>query len=153
MHMIDRFRKFASRVSDWLGSPLAFLLAFLLIVVWLATGPLVGFSETWQILINTVTTIATFLMVFLVQSTQNRDAKAIHLKLDELLRAVKGARNGLVDLENLSEEELNLLQAEFQRIREKYQAAAHKLTTEDASLDKNAVEDALIDAIQDETNE
>ncbi len=134
MRIVDRFRKFASWVSDWLGSPLAFILACLLIVLWLGSGPLVGFSEAWQIVINTVTTIATFLMVFLVQSTQNRDAKAIHLKLDELLRAVKGARNELVDLENLSEDELNALQAEFQQVREKYQGVARRKAPDQRAL-------------------
>src|SRR5689334_25311361 len=89
--------------------------AVTVIVVWAVTGPLFGFSDTWQLVINTGTTIITFLMVFLIQNTQNRDAKAIHLKLDELLRAVSSARNSLVDLENFSDAELEKLAKEFQR--------------------------------------
>src|SRR6185436_6538868 len=99
--------------------PWAFLLALLVVIVWAATGPLFGFSEVWQLVINTGTTIITFLMVFLIQNTQNRDAKAMHLKLDELLRGVEGARTGMVDLEDLSDEELKKLQDEFQRLRER----------------------------------
>ena len=89
----------------------------LIIVVWLVTGPTFHFSDTWQLIINTATTVVTFLMVFLIQNTQNRDAKAMHLKLDELIRAVKGARNQLVDLENLSDDELKKLEKQFQRLR------------------------------------
>jgi len=88
------------------------------VVVWSATGPVFGFSDTWQLVINTGTTIITFLMVFLIQNTQNRDARAIHLKLDELLRAVKDARTGMVDLEDMSDEELKRLQEEFKDLRE-----------------------------------
>src|ERR1700704_699308 len=110
----DAFRVFARRSSDVLGSPWAFLLAVLVIVVWAATGPMFHFSDTWQLIINTGTTIVTFLMVFVIQNTQNRDAKAIHLKLDELLRGVKGARTGLVNLQDLSDTELDQLQEEFQ---------------------------------------
>ena len=112
------FSRFASRISQWMGAPWAFLAAALVIVVWLLTGPIFGFSTEWQLVINSGTTIVTFLMVFLIQNTQNRDAKAIHLKLDELLRGVEGARTGLVDLEDLSDEELKKLQQQFQRLRE-----------------------------------
>ena len=93
--------------------------AVLIIMLWAVTGPLFGFSDTWQLIINTGTTIVTFLMVFLIQNTQNRDAKAIHLKLDELLRSVEGARTGLVDLEDLSDTQLQRLQEEFKRLRER----------------------------------
>ncbi len=117
MRLSDWFRKFAAQIAEWMGSAWAFFLAVLMIAVWLLTGPLFGFSETWQIVINTITTIITFLMVFVLQNTQNRDAKAMHLKLDELLRALHGARNDLVDLEDLSEEELNDLQRQFQEFR------------------------------------
>ncbi|PYI82144.1 MAG: hypothetical protein DMF05_00440 [Verrucomicrobia bacterium] len=86
-------------------------------LVWLITGPTFHFSDTWQLIINTATTVVTFLMVFLIQNTQNRDAKAMHLKLDELIRAVKGARNQLVDLENLSDEDLKKLEEQFRRLR------------------------------------
>ena len=102
-----------------LGSAWAFTGAVLVIVVWLVTGPTFHFSDTWQLIINTATTVITFLMVFLIQNTQNRDAKAMHLKLDELIRSVKGARNQLVDLENLSDEELKKLEKQFQRMRKR----------------------------------
>ena len=115
--MKELFRKFAQTTSQAVGSSWAFLLATLVIVIWAATGPLFHYSDTWQLVINTGTTIITFLMVFLIQNTQNRDAKAIHLKLDELLRGVEGARTHLVDLEALSDEELDRLQQQFKRIR------------------------------------
>ena len=115
----DAFRVFARRSSNVLGSPWAFVMAILVIVVWAATGPTFHFSDTWQLIINTGTTIVTFLMVFLIQNTQNRDAKAMHLKLDEIIRALKGARNQLVDLEKLSDEELNKLEKQFEQLRQK----------------------------------
>src|SRR5258705_812086 len=113
----DAFRVFARRSSSMLGSAWAFTAALLVIVIWLVTGPVFHFSNTWQLIINTATTIITFLMVFLIQNTQNRDAKAVHLKLDELIRAVKDARNELVDLEDLSDEELKKLEEQFRRTR------------------------------------
>ncbi len=113
----DGFHAFARQSSIVLGSPWSFTLAILIIVVWAVTGPAFHFSDTWQLIINTGTTIVTFLMVFLIQNTQNRDAKAVHLKLDELIRAVQGARNSLVDLEALSDEELKTFEKEFQQIR------------------------------------
>jgi low affinity Fe/Cu permease len=112
------FRKFAHRTSTSVGSPWAFTLAVLIILMWAVTGPIFHFSDTWQLVINTGTTIITFLMVFLIQNTQNRDAVAIHLKLDELIRALKGARTKLVDLEELSDEELEELRKEFHRLSE-----------------------------------
>jgi len=115
----DAFRVFARRSSMILGSAWAFAGAVLVIGVWLITGPTFHFSDTWQLIINTATTIITFLMVFLIQNTQNRDAKAVHLKLDEMIRALKGARNKLVDLEDLSDEELKKLEEQFQRLRKK----------------------------------
>src|SRR5437868_7204177 len=99
-----------------MGSPWSFIAAALVIIVWGATGPLFHFSDTWQLVINTATTIITFLMVFLIQNTQNRDTKALHLKLDELLRGVAGARTSLVSLESLSDEELDKLQKQFERL-------------------------------------
>ena len=120
--MNDLFRKFAAFTSERAGSPWAFLLAIGSLVVWAATGPLFRFSDTWQLVINTGTTIVTFLMVFLIQNTQNRDARAMHLKLDELLRAVQGARTRLVDLEECTDEELNELQEAFRRLRRREEA-------------------------------
>jgi low affinity Fe/Cu permease len=102
------------------GSPWVFILAVAVIALWALTGPLFGFSDTWQLVINTGTTIITFLMVFVIQNTQNRDAQAIHLKLDELLRVTKEARVDLVDLENLPDEDLHHLHEEFRRLREKH---------------------------------
>jgi low affinity Fe/Cu permease len=115
----DAFRVFARKSSNVLGSAWAFAGAIFVIVVWALTGPTFHFSDTWQLIINTGTTIVTFLMVFLIQNTQNRDAKATHLKLDEIIRAIKGARNQLVDLENLSDQEMKKLEEQFKRLREK----------------------------------
>jgi|SRR5579872_911981 len=112
----DRFRHFAHSVAAWMGSPWSFFIAVLIIVAWGVSGPLFGFSDTWQLVINTSTTIITFLMVFLIQNTQNRDAKAFHLKLDELIRAIHGARNKMIDLDGLSDEELAELKRQFERI-------------------------------------
>jgi low affinity Fe/Cu permease len=115
----DAFRVFARRSSIMLGTAWAFVGATIIILVWLLTGPTFHFSDTWQLIINTGTTIVTFLMVFLIQNTQNRDAKAMHLKLDEVIRALKKARNELVDLEDLSDEELKKLEEQFKQLRQK----------------------------------
>ena len=115
----DAFRIFARRSSILLGSAWAFAGALLVVLVWILTGPTFHFSDTWQLIINTATTVVTFLMVFLIQNTQNRDAKAVHLKLDEIIRALKGARNELVDLEDLSDEDLKKLEKQFERVRKK----------------------------------
>jgi low affinity Fe/Cu permease len=115
----DAFRVFARNSSIILGSAWAFAIAVVVIIIWAVTGPTFHFSNTWQLIINTGTTIVTFLMVFLIQNTQNRDAKAVHLKLDEIIRAIKGARNELVDLEELSDEDLKKLEEQFQRLRKK----------------------------------
>jgi low affinity Fe/Cu permease len=114
----DAFRVFARSSSAVLGSAWAFIIAIIIIAVWGLTGPAFHYSDTWQLIINTGTTIVTFLMVFLIQNTQNRDAKAVHLKLDELIRALKGARNHLVDLEKLSDDELKKIEQQFTRVRE-----------------------------------
>jgi low affinity Fe/Cu permease len=121
--MSELFHKFAVKTSKLAGSPWMFAGALLLIFTWGITGPVFHFSDTWQLVINTGTTIITFLMVFLIQNTQSRESEAIQLKLDELLRAVTKARTGLVDLEELSEEELEHLHEEFRRLREQ---ANHK---------------------------
>jgi low affinity Fe/Cu permease len=115
----DAFHVFARTSSSVLGSAWSFIVALLIILVWGVTGPMFHFSDTWQLIINTGTTIVTFLMVFLIQNTQNRDAKAVHLKLDELIRALQGARNHLVDLEKLSDDELEKLELEFEKIHQR----------------------------------
>jgi len=115
--MSELFRKFARTISEVLGRAEVFLGSVVLIVIWAALGPIYHYSDTWQLVINTATTIVTFLMVFLIQNTQNRDAKAIQLKLDELIRGVQGARTGLVRLEELSDEELKELEGSFERLR------------------------------------
>ncbi|MEO6776604.1 MAG: low affinity iron permease family protein [Kofleriaceae bacterium] len=104
-------------MSAAIGTPWAFVLALTGVVVWLVSGPVFHYSDTWQLVINTSTTIVTFLIVFLIQNTQNHDSRAIHLKLDELIRAVSAARTSLVDLEDLPEDELRKLEHEFQRLR------------------------------------
>ena len=114
--MNELFRKLAHRTSEAAGSYWAFVAAVSIILIWALTGPVFHFSDTWQLVINTSTTILTFLMVFLIQNTQNRDAKAIHLKLDELIKGVQGARNAMVNLEDLSDDELARLRQEFQRL-------------------------------------
>ena len=114
-----RFAKVTARVT---GRPLAFGLAAGIIAAWLVTGPVFGFSDTWQLVINTSTTIITFLMVFLIQNTQNRDAEAVQVKLDELLRATAGAHNALLDLEELEERELDLVRASYTRLAERARA-------------------------------
>ena len=117
--MRELFRKFAQMTSAAVGSSWAFILAVMIIVVWAVTGPMFHYSDTWQLVINTGTTIITFLMVFLIQNTQNRDAKAIHLKLDELIKGVKGARTSMVNLEQLSDKDLEQLHKEFERLHQK----------------------------------
>ena len=111
------FTRFANGASRATGKPGTFVLAVIIVLVWAVTGPIFRFSDTWQLIINTGTTIVTFLMVFLIQNTQNRDAHAIHLKLDELIRASSRARTGFMALESLSDEELERLQQEFEHMR------------------------------------
>jgi low affinity Fe/Cu permease len=113
----DWFGRFAALASGWLGSKWAFAGAGLVIVVWATVGPIFHFSDTWQLVINTGTTIVTFLMVFLIQNTQNRDARAINLKLNELIRAIDKARDQMIDIENLSDLELDDLQATYEKIK------------------------------------
>jgi low affinity Fe/Cu permease len=114
--MNNLFRKFAHKVSEGAGSSWAFFVAILVIVAWAATGPMFDFSDTWQLVINTGTTIVTFLMVFLIQNTQNRDSAAVHLKLDELIRTVAGAHNALLDLEELTESDLERLRSRYESL-------------------------------------
>lgn len=110
------FRHVAARISTWAGSASVFLGSVLIVLVWAATGPFFEFSDTWQLVINTSTTIVTFLMVFLIQNTQNRDAKAVQLKLDELIHATKGARTTFVGLEDLADEDLSELDKQFKQL-------------------------------------
>lgn len=126
--MHELFRRIAHRASEHLGSPWAFAIALGLIVIWAISGPFLGFSTTWQLIINTATTVLTFLMVFLIQNTQNRDTRAVHLKLDELIRAVKAARNNLIDLEELSDADLDSFEDEFRKIRAK-KSHTHRATS------------------------
>jgi low affinity Fe/Cu permease len=129
--MDEIFRNIATKVSGWVGSWGAFITALLVICGWLISGPLFNFSNTWQLVINTTTTIITFLMVFLIQYTQNRDSKALHLKLDELLKGVRGARDGMVDIENQPDEELDRLQNEFKVMHVKYSDELNKRRKKD----------------------
>lgn len=110
------YSRFAKGAAHFCGRPRVFTLAVAIVVVWIATGPLFGFSDTWQLVINTGTTIITFLMVFLIQNTQNRDTEAIQLKLDELIRATKGAHNALLDLEELEVENLDAFKSRYQAL-------------------------------------
>ena len=111
------FSEVARQASCVLGTPAAFAVACAVVVVWAITGPLFEYSDTWQLVINTGTTIITFLMIFLVQNTQNRDSRALHLKLDELLRSVDAARNRLIDLENCTDEEIDQIQRQFKALK------------------------------------
>lgn len=120
--MNDLFRKISRRVSNVVGKPAAFAAALLLIIVWGTTGTFFDFSDTWQLVINTATTIITFLMVFLIQNTQTRDSEAMQLKLDELIRSIRKARKRLIDLEDMSDRELSELEEEFRQLRLRQQS-------------------------------
>lgn len=114
---VEGFQTFATKVSCWTGSRWSFLGAMLIIIVWAVLGPYFHYSDTWQLVVNTATTIVTFLMVFLIQNTQNRDARAIHLKLDEIIRSIQPAHNEMINIEKLSDEELEILAKRFEAIR------------------------------------
>src|SRR5438094_6158506 len=120
--MNELFRHFAQRISQLVGSSWAFILAVVIILVWAVTGPVFHYSDTWQLVINTGTTIVTFLIVFLIQNTQNRDARALHLKLDEVIRAIQGAHNEMIDIEKLSDAELEELAQRYQHVRDEWEA-------------------------------
>ena len=124
--MKENFNRFAHNAADLVGSPAAFMLGLVVIAIWAMTGPVFNYNDTWQLVINTGTTIITFLMVFLIQNTQNRDSRAVHLKLDELIRSAQAARNELVGLEALSDAELDALQLEFTQLHDR---AERKLRT------------------------
>lgn len=125
--MRETFRHFARATADAVGSPLAFLAAVVITLVWAGLGPVFHYSDTWQLAINTGTTIATFLMVFLIQYTQNRDARVVHLKLDELIRAVSAARTELVSMENLSDEQLDKLETDFKKLHDRAEGMLDKI--------------------------
>jgi|SRR6185369_6199949 len=124
--MNEIFRKIAHKSSRIMGSSKAFSVAFLVVIIWAVSGPFYGYSDTWQLVINTGTTVLTFLMIFLVQNTQNRDAKAMHLKLDELIRSVKKARNGMIDLEDFSDTELEKIEEQFLKLGRKAERIQRK---------------------------
>jgi low affinity Fe/Cu permease len=113
------FTRFAKTTALYTGKPVTFILAFSVIIAWAISGPIFKFSDTWQLVINTGTTIVTFLMVFLIQNTQNRDTEALQLKLDEIVRSIKGARNQVLDLEDLDEKELDKIREEYLKLAEK----------------------------------
>jgi low affinity Fe/Cu permease len=135
MRNAEWYSRFAKAAAHFCGRPRVFSFAALIIVVWLVTGPLFGFSDTWQLVINTGTTIITFLMVFLIQNTQNRDTEAIQLKLDELIRATRGAHNALLDLEELEEENLDAFKRKYQAL-----AAAARVQLEQGCQDTDTPE-------------
>jgi low affinity Fe/Cu permease len=112
------FHVFATRAANWVGTKWAFLVALVIIALWLVSGPYFHYSDTWQLVINTGTTVITFLVVFLIQNTQNRDARAIHLKLDEIIKSIDQAHNEMIDIEHLSDEELQKLADKYQKVRE-----------------------------------
>jgi low affinity Fe/Cu permease len=130
------FTRFARWTAGHAGRPSAFLIATFVILGWAVTGPIFHYSDTWQLVINTGTTIVTFLMVFLIQNTQNRDSQALHLKLDELIRAKKGARNSLLDLDDLSDEELERIRSNFSKIAAK---AKRDMSTGDTETEVIAI--------------
>lgn len=135
MRNTTRYSNFAKVIAHFCGRPRVFTFAAAIVVVWVLTGPIFKFSDTWQLVINTGTTIITFLMVFLIQNTQNRDTEAIQLKLDELIRATKGAHNALLDLEELEEESLDEFKIKYQAL-----AAAARTNISQGSLDTDSPE-------------
>jgi low affinity Fe/Cu permease len=122
----DHFQVFATKMSFIVGTKWAFLASFLIIVAWASVGPTFRYSNTWQLVINTATTIVTFLMVFLIQNTQNRDARAIHLKLDELIHSMRDAHNNMISIEHLSDKELEVLARNYEKIRSEYDARKNR---------------------------
>jgi low affinity Fe/Cu permease len=132
----SRFTRFAKWTSRITGRPITFVVAFSIIIIWAVTGPLFEFSDTWQLVINTGTTIVTFLMVFLIQNTQNRDSEAMHIKLDELIRSIKGAHNALLDLEELEEEELDRVREDYEKLAQLARGELKKRKTDRSKIKK-----------------
>ncbi|MFS8137561.1 MAG: low affinity iron permease family protein [Thermomonas sp.] len=126
MATIGKFTRFANAASRFTGSPLSFMLAIAVVVAWVVSGPIFKFSNTWQLVINTGTTIITFLMVFLIQNSQNRDSKALQIKLDELIRATKGAHNELLDLEELEEGDLQAMKDRYEVLAQRARDCKHE---------------------------
>src|SRR5215207_9853241 len=145
--MKEAFRKFSIAAANALGAPWMFIANVLLIIIWAGAGPFFDYSDTWQLVVNTATTVFTYLAVFLIQNTQNRDALAIHLKLDELIRSVEGARNRLVNLEQFTDEELEQLQSEFQRLRARHADTAAEVI----EVVKEEVEEELEERVEEES--
>ena len=132
MYRTSRFSRFANRTARMTGHPSAFGLAALVVVTWLVTGPIFGYSDTWQLVINTGTTIVTFLMVFLIQNTQNRDSHAVQLKLDEIIRSLEGAHNALLDIEELEETDLDRIRSRYVELARR---AREQLSRGEADVD------------------
>jgi len=137
MHAYPRtgFGNLASKTAHWVGHPAGFFLAFAVVVAWLVTGPLFRFSDTWQLVINTATTVITFLMVFLIQNTQNRESRALQVKLDELIRAAEGAHNALLDLEDLTDQELLEIRRQYVALAQRARADLKKGLKDTAAVD------------------
>jgi len=129
------FGRWASKTAHWVGHPAGFFLAAAVVVAWLVTGPIFRFSDTWQLVINTATTVITFLMVFLIQNTQNRESRALQVKLDELIRAAEGAHNALLDLEDLTDEELLTIRRQYVDLAQKARADLQKGLKDTAAVD------------------
>ena len=138
MYQRTRFSLFATSVARLVGHPASFALAILVILLWAAAGPLFHFSDTWQLVVNTATTIITFLMVFLIQNTQNRDAHAMHIKIDELIRAVDGAHNALLDLEELNERDLEVIRRRYVKLAMEARAALRRGVSDTTAVEVEA---------------
>ena len=129
--MGNGFQTFATKTSGWMGSRWSFLGAIIIIAAWAVLGPYFHYSDTWQLVVNTATTIVTFLMVFLIQNTQNRDARALHLKLDEIILAIQPARNEMIDIERLSDADLERLSRSFEKIRMECESRTEEKKTDE----------------------
>jgi low affinity Fe/Cu permease len=123
------FHVFATQAAYWVGTKWAFLVAVLVIAIWLISGPYFHYSDTWQLIVNTGTTVVTFLVVFLIQNTQNRDARALHLKLDEIIKSIDQAHNEMIDIEHLSDDELQRLADKYQKVREECDSRSRRHAT------------------------